>query len=117
MIIVESRRVTHYLSKCASREGQLPSPTCLPGQGGSRKGMRPVGNETGARETVALLGQTGGGFFMTKRIIHAAPDGGPEFTSAGIRWSEVPEFARQDLAWMDGRHGSAQSPLPSVEEL
>jgi hypothetical protein len=25
----------------------MPSPTCLPGQGGSRKGMRPIGNETG----------------------------------------------------------------------
>ena len=32
---------------CASRVGLTPSPTCLPGQGGSRKGMRPFGNETG----------------------------------------------------------------------
>ena len=33
---------------------EKPSPTCLPGQGGSRKGMRPFGNETG-RAMVALL--------------------------------------------------------------
>ena len=24
-----------------------------------------------------------------------ASDGGPEFTSAGVPWSEVPEFARR----------------------
>ena len=34
-------------NRCASRVGLTPSPTCLPGQGGSRKGMRPFGNETG----------------------------------------------------------------------
>jgi hypothetical protein len=39
----------------------------------------------------------------------------PEFTSAGVPWSEVPEFARRDVAWMDGRHGSAQSSLPSID--
>ena len=44
-----------------------------------------------------------------------ASDGGPELTSAGVRWSEVPEFARPHVAWMDGRHGSAQTPLPSVD--
>ena len=32
---------------CASRVGLTPAPTCLPGQGGSRKGMRPFGNEAG----------------------------------------------------------------------
>lgn len=43
-------------------------------------------------------------------------DGGPELTSAGVPWSEVPEFARADVAWMDGRHGSAtQSSLPPVD--
>jgi hypothetical protein len=34
------------LRNCIKR-GLTPSPTCLPGQGGSRKGMRPVGNEAG----------------------------------------------------------------------
>jgi hypothetical protein len=32
-----------------------------------------------------------------------------------IRWSEVPEFARVHVAWIDGRHGSAQSSLPPVD--
>ena len=44
-----------------------------------------------------------------------ASDGGPELTSAGVPWREVPEFARHDVAWMDGRHGSAQATLPSVD--
>jgi len=48
---------------CASRVGLTPSPTCLPGQGGSRKGMRPFGNETGRANSSALCGQTDGGNF------------------------------------------------------
>jgi len=44
-----------------------------------------------------------------------ASDGGPELTSAGVPWSEVPEFARVHVAWIDGRHGSAQSLLPPVD--
>jgi len=31
--------------------------------------------------------------------------GGPELTSAGVPWTEVPEFARLHVGWMDGRHG------------
>jgi hypothetical protein len=62
------------------------------------------------------FGQTDGGFFMSKkRETRVASDGGPELTSAGVPWSEVPEFARADVAWIDGRHGSAQSSLPSVD--
>jgi len=101
---------------CASRVGLTPSPTCLPGQGGSRKGMRPFGNETGRANSSALLGQTDGGSFMSKkRETKVASDGGPELTSAGVPWSEVPEFARVHVAWIDGRHGSAQSSLPPVD--
>ena len=44
-----------------------------------------------------------------------ASDGGPLLTSAGVPWDEVPEFARPAVAWMDGQHGSAQSPLPPVD--
>ena len=44
-----------------------------------------------------------------------ASDGGPEKTSAGVPWSEVPEFARPDVAWIDGRHGPVQSSLPPVD--
>lgn len=47
----------------ASREGLTPSPTCPPGQGGSRKGMWPVGNETG-RTSVSPPRETDGGFFV-----------------------------------------------------
>jgi hypothetical protein len=36
-------------------------------------------------------------------------------TSAGVPWSKVPEFARQHVTWMDGRHGSAQTALPSLD--
>jgi hypothetical protein len=50
-----------------------------------------------------------------KRDTKVASDNGPEVTSAGVPWSEVPEFARADVAWIDGRHGSAQSTLPPVE--
>ena len=39
----------------ASRVGLRPSPTCLPGQGGSRKGMRPGRQRNGSLECPALL--------------------------------------------------------------
>src|SRR4029453_5789401 len=51
---------------CASRVGLTPSPTCLPGQGGSRKGMRPLRQRNGSRDLSALLGQPMEGFFMGK---------------------------------------------------
>jgi len=34
-------------------------------------------------------------------------------TSAGVPWSEVPEFARPHVAWIDGHRGPAQ--LPPVD--
>jgi hypothetical protein len=52
-----------------------------------------------------------------KRETTVVPGGGPEFTSAGVPWSEVPEFALADVAWIDGRHGSAQPSLPSVDAV
>jgi len=56
------------------------------------------------------------GFLMSKkRETKVASDGGPELTSAGVPWNEVPEFARPPVAWIDGRHGSAQSSLPPVD--
>jgi hypothetical protein len=61
-------------------------------------------------------GSDDGGFFMPKkRETKVASNGGPELTSAGVPWSEVPEFARVHVAWIDGRHGSAQSSLPPVD--
>jgi hypothetical protein len=50
-----------------------------------------------------------------KKGTKIASDGGPELTSAGVPWSEVPGFARPDVAWIDGRPGWAQAPLPSVD--
>jgi hypothetical protein len=47
-------------------------------------------------------------------------DAGPtpsDVTSAGVPWSEVPEFARPHVEWMDGRHGSAKERLPSVDDV
>ena len=38
-----------------------------------------------------------------------------DLTSAGIPWSEVPEFAQRQVAWMDGRHGPASDRLPSLD--
>ena len=49
-----------------------------------------------------------------KRETKVASDGGPELTSAGVPWSEVPEFARVHVAWIDGRHGSAQSRTAAI---
>src|SRR6516164_6247253 len=100
----------------ASRVGLTPSPTCLPGQGGSRKGMRPFGNETGrANRQPSSVKPMEGLLMSKKRETKVASDGGPELRSAGVPWSEVPEFARPHVAWIDGRHGSAQSSLPPVD--
>jgi hypothetical protein len=43
--------------------------------------------------------------------------GGSDLTSAGVPWTEVPEFARPYVAWIDGRHGPAQSQLPSLDDV
>src|SRR6478735_5631620 len=42
-----------------------PSPTCLPGQGGSRKGDAAIRQRNGSHESVALLSELKEGFFMT----------------------------------------------------
>jgi hypothetical protein len=48
------------------------------------------------------------GFFMSDE---------KDVTSAGVPWSDVPEFAVHHVEWMDGRHGSSQRPLPSLDEV
>src|SRR5262245_37353139 len=48
----------------ASRVGPTPSPTCHTGQGGSRKGMRPLRQRNGSHEIVNPPRETGGGFFI-----------------------------------------------------
>jgi hypothetical protein len=67
----------------ASRVGLTPSPTCLPGQGGSCKGMRPFGNETGR----TLLGQTMEGFLMSDRASGLSNEGEAPFVDP---WSHGP---------------------------
>lgn len=67
---VHARNVKGLLSvfATASREGLTPSPTCLPGQGGSRKGMRPVGNEAGRTRRQPLLRKSmEGGLFSRSK--------------------------------------------------
>jgi hypothetical protein len=40
-----------------------------------------------------------------------------DLASAGVRWSEVPKHALAHVEWMDGRHGSAKEPLPSLDAV
>ena len=51
-----TRELLTAILSLASRVGLTPSPTCLPGQGGSRKGMRPFGNETGRAKRLPSSG-------------------------------------------------------------
>jgi hypothetical protein len=51
----------------------------------------------------------------TKRRTHDSE--GDLITSAGVRLSDVPEFARHYVEWMDGMHGSAPDILPSQNEV
>jgi hypothetical protein len=48
-------------------------------------------------------------------VVVDLPDGGDEFTSAGMKWSDVPEHARYKAAWIDGRHGPTRARLPTIE--
>src|SRR6266436_5264368 len=74
---------------CASRVGLTPSPTCLPGQGGSRKGMRPFGNETGRANRQPSSGQTDGGcFYFMSHTSKRLPD--ESETPFVDPWSEKP---------------------------
>jgi hypothetical protein len=69
--------------------------------------MWPFGNETGA-PLCQLSSISEGEFFMS---------GDEDLTSAGMPWNEVPEFARRQVVWMGGRHGSARTPLPNTDVL
>jgi hypothetical protein len=40
-----------------------------------------------------------------------------DVTSAGVRFSEVPEFARDHVEWIDGRFDPPEHKLPSVETV
>src|SRR5262245_1646594 len=80
------------------------------------QGDAAIRQRNGSYDSSALLGQPMEGVFMSKhRRGNRASGGGPEFTSAGLPWSEVPEAVRPYVAWIDGRHGSAKTSLPSIE--
>src|SRR6516164_11718423 len=80
------------------------------------QGDAAIRQRNGSCDSSALLDQSMEGLFMSKkRKTTVTSDGGPEFTSAGVPWSEVPEFARPHVAWIDGRYGSAQTSLPPVD--
>ena len=42
---------------------------------------------------------------------------GDFITSAGVRLSDVPEFARHDVEWMEGVQGSGAGNLPSEADV
>lgn len=57
-----------------------------------------------------------GGFFMSKRKSNGAVSASSDVTSAGVPWSEVPDFALSYVEWMDGRHGPATETLPPIDQ-
>ena len=54
---------------------------------------------------------------MPKRKSSTPATASSEVTSAGVPWSEVPDFALFHVEWMDGRHGSAKQTLPPVDRV
>src|SRR5262249_37862272 len=88
---------------CASRVGLTPSPTCLPGQGGSRKGMRPFGNETGRADRQPSSVKPMEGIFMSDTSKHAPDKSGMPFVDPWVKepnhQGEVPVDAVFVGAW------------------
>ena len=54
---------------------------------------------------------------MSRRKSEAPAAASSEVTSAGVPWSEVPDFALFHVEWMAGRHGSAKQTLPPVDRV
>jgi hypothetical protein len=94
-----------------------PSPTCLPGQGGFPKGDAAIRQRNGSRDCQPSSDNPMEGIFMPTREPNDAGPSSSDVTSAGVPWSEVPEFARPHVEWMEGRHGSANEPLPPIDEV
>jgi hypothetical protein len=65
----------------------------------------------------ALLGKPEEGFFMSKRNTNSAAAVLGDVTSSGVPWSELPDWVLERVEWMDGRHGAAKEPLPSIDEI
>ena len=54
---------------------------------------------------------------MSKRKTNGAAAGSGGVTSSGVPWSELPDFVLIKAEWMDGRHGPAREPLPSIDQV
>ena len=54
---------------------------------------------------------------MSKRKTNDAAAGSGAVTSSGVPWSEVPDSVVTKVEWMDGRHGPAREPLPSIDQV
>jgi hypothetical protein len=54
---------------------------------------------------------------MSKRKTNGAAAGSGGVTSSGVPWSELPDFVLTKAEWMDGRHGPAREPLPSIDQV
>ena len=94
----------------ASREGLTPSPTCQNlGKVVSRRGDAATSATKRVARIVSPPRDTDGGIFMARRkSSDGAAAGSADLTSAGVPWSEVPDFALAHVEWMDGRHGGAK---------
>lgn len=51
------------------------------------------------------------------RLARLSQDDDEGRTSAGVKWSEVPEHSRHHAEWIDGRHGPADTKLPDYEAV
>ena len=54
---------------------------------------------------------------MSKRKSDGRAAGSGDVTSSGVPWSELPDWVLARVEWMDGRHGAAKEPLPSINEI
>jgi hypothetical protein len=64
-----------------------------------------------------MASETGGGFLMSKCKSDQPAADLSDVTSAGVPWSELPDYALAYVEWMDGRHGSAKEILPGFLEV
>ena len=54
---------------------------------------------------------------MPKRKPNASAACPGDVTSAGVPWSEIPDYVLVKVEWMDGRYGPAKEPLPSIDQV
>src|ERR1700688_3107221 len=76
---IEPRQLARSAIASSCKTYRRPRQPAKPGQGGSRKGMRPLRQRNGSRVIVSPPRETDGGFFMSKRKsgAHAAESPSP----------------------------------------